>query len=94
MGYCQEENEKQETKKWWAEGHCQRNLGLVKCIHIWLIEDFVLYKNAERCKKHALECTLDVLCHLYQTQMLLVASVFAAPLLFIFYIFNLLYFSV
>ncbi len=28
MGYCQEENEKQETKKRrWAEGHCQRNLG-------------------------------------------------------------------
>ncbi len=27
-GYCQEENEKQETKKCrWAEGHCQRNLG-------------------------------------------------------------------
>ncbi len=26
--YCQEENEKQETKKGrWAEGHCQRNLG-------------------------------------------------------------------
>ncbi len=26
--YCQEENEKQETKKCrWAEGHCQRNLG-------------------------------------------------------------------
>ncbi len=25
---CQEENEKQETKKYrWAEGHCQRNLG-------------------------------------------------------------------
>ncbi len=28
IGYCQEENEKQETKKCrWAEGHCQRNLG-------------------------------------------------------------------
>ncbi len=28
MGYCQEEDEKQETKKCrWAEGHCQRNLG-------------------------------------------------------------------
>ncbi len=28
MGYCQEENEKQETKKCRrAEGHCQRNLG-------------------------------------------------------------------
>ncbi len=28
MGYCQEENEKQETKKGrWSEGHCQRNLG-------------------------------------------------------------------
>ncbi len=28
MGYCQEENEKQETKKCrWAEGHLQRNLG-------------------------------------------------------------------
>ncbi len=28
MGYCQEENEKQKTKKCrWAEGHCQRNLG-------------------------------------------------------------------
>ncbi len=28
MGYCQEVNEKQETKKCrWAEGHCQRNLG-------------------------------------------------------------------
>ncbi len=28
MGYCQEENEKQETKKCrWAEGHCQRTLG-------------------------------------------------------------------
>ncbi len=28
MGYCQEENEKEETKKCrWAEGHCQRNLG-------------------------------------------------------------------
>ncbi len=27
-GYCQEENEKQETKTCrWAEGHCQRNLG-------------------------------------------------------------------
>ncbi len=27
MGYCQEENEKQETKKCrWAEDHCQRNL--------------------------------------------------------------------
>ncbi len=26
--YCQEENEKQETKKCrWAESHCQRNLG-------------------------------------------------------------------
>ncbi len=29
MGYCQEENEKQETKKCrWAEGHCQRNLDI------------------------------------------------------------------
>ncbi len=28
IGYCQEENEKQKTKKYrWAEGHCQRNLG-------------------------------------------------------------------
>ncbi len=28
MGYCQEENEKQETQQCrWAEGHCQRNLG-------------------------------------------------------------------
>ncbi len=28
MEYCEEENEKQETKKCrWAEGHCQRNLG-------------------------------------------------------------------
>ncbi len=30
MGFCQEENEKQETKKYrWAEGHCQsqRKLG-------------------------------------------------------------------
>ncbi len=28
MEYCQEENEKQETKQCrWAEGHCQRNLG-------------------------------------------------------------------
>ncbi len=28
VGYCQEQNEKQETKKWrWAEGHGQRNLG-------------------------------------------------------------------
>ncbi len=27
MGYCQEENEKQETKKCKAEGHGQRNLG-------------------------------------------------------------------
>ncbi len=28
MGYCQEENEKQKTKKCrWAEVHCQRNLG-------------------------------------------------------------------
>ncbi len=28
MGYCQEENEKQETKKCrWAKGHCQINLG-------------------------------------------------------------------
>ncbi len=28
MGYCQEENEKQDTNKCrWAEGHCQRNLG-------------------------------------------------------------------
>ncbi len=28
MEYCQEENEKQETKTCrWAEGHCQRNLG-------------------------------------------------------------------
>ncbi len=28
MGYCQEENEKQENKKCrWAEGDCQRNLG-------------------------------------------------------------------
>ncbi len=39
-------------------------------------------------KSRKLECTLDVLCHLYQTQMLLVASVFAALLLFIFYIFK------
>ncbi len=30
MRYCQEENEKQETKKCrWAEGHCQRNLGFI-----------------------------------------------------------------
>ncbi len=27
MAYCQEENEKQETKCRWAEGHCQKNLG-------------------------------------------------------------------
>ncbi len=28
MVCCQEENEKQEIKKYrWAEGHCQRNLG-------------------------------------------------------------------
>ncbi len=39
-----------------------------------------------KCRK--LESTLDVLCHLYQTQMLLVASVFAALLLFIVYIFQ------
>ncbi len=39
-------------------------------------------------KSRKLECTLDVLCHLYQTQMLLVASVFAALLLCIFYIFQ------
>ncbi len=39
-------------------------------------------------KSRKLECTLDVLCHLYQTQMLLVASVFAALLLYIFYIFQ------
>ncbi len=37
-------------------------------------------------KSRKLECTLDVLYHLYQTQMLMVASVFAALLLFIFYI--------
>ncbi len=30
MRYCQEENEKQETKKCrWAEGHCQRNLASI-----------------------------------------------------------------
>ncbi len=30
LWYCQEENEKQETKKCrWAEGHCQRNLGFL-----------------------------------------------------------------
>ncbi len=30
MEYCQEENEKQETKKCrWAEGHCERNLGFI-----------------------------------------------------------------
>ncbi len=30
MRYCQEENEKQETKKYrWAEGHGQRNLGFI-----------------------------------------------------------------
>ncbi len=30
MRYCQEENEKQETKTCrWAEGHCQRNLGFI-----------------------------------------------------------------
>ncbi len=57
-------------------------------MHSWLIEDFVLYKNAESCRK--IECTLDVLCHLYQTQMLLVASVFAALLLFIFVFFSLI----
>ncbi len=46
-------------------------------------------------KSRKLECTLDVLCHLYQIQMLLVASVFAALLLFIFvYIFFFKYFSV
>ncbi len=39
-------------------------------------------------KSRKFECTLDVLCNLYQTQMLLVASVFAALLLFIFYIFQ------
>ncbi len=33
-------------------------------------------------KSRKLESTLDVRCHLYQTQMLLVASVFAALLLF------------
>ncbi len=43
-------------------------------------------------KSRKLECTLDVRCHLYQTQILLVASVFAALLLFIFYIFNFNYF--
>ncbi len=37
MGYCQEENEKQETKNCrWAEGHCQR-----KCFFI----DFMKYSN-------------------------------------------------
>ncbi len=39
-------------------------------------------------KSRKLECTLDVLCHLYQTQMLLVAIVFAALLLFIISIFQ------
>ncbi len=39
-------------------------------------------------KSRKLECTLDVLCHLYQTQMLLVASVFAALLFIYFYIFQ------
>ncbi len=30
LWYCQEENEKQETKTCrWAEGHCQRNLGFI-----------------------------------------------------------------
>ncbi len=41
-------------------------------------------------KSRKLEYTLDVLCHLYQTQMLLVASVFAALLL----LFLFIYFSV
>ncbi len=28
MGYCQEEDERHQTQQcWWAEGHCQRNLG-------------------------------------------------------------------
>ncbi len=45
-------------------------------------------------KSRKLECTLDVLFHLYQTQKLLVASVFVALLLFIFCIFFFLYFSV
>ncbi len=42
-------------------------------------------------KSRKLESTLDVLCHVYQTQMLLVASVFAALLLFFFkYFFSLI----
>ncbi len=37
MVYCQEENEKQETKKCrWAEGHCQRNLVLCTLLHVSL----------------------------------------------------------
>ncbi len=36
-------------------------------------------------KSWKLESTLDVLCHLYQTQMLLVASEFAAQLLFLYF---------
>ncbi len=46
-------------------------------------------KMQKLAKSRKLECTFDVRCHLYQTQMLLVASVFAALLLFIFCIFQL-----
>ncbi len=63
-------------------------------IHSWLIKTLFYIKIQKVAKSRKLECTLDALCHLYQTQMLLVASVFAALLLFIFHIFSFVYFSV
>ncbi len=50
-------------------------------IHSWLL--YIQMQKVEKSGK--LECTLDVLCHLYQTQMLLAASEFAALLLFLYF---------
>ncbi len=42
MSYCQEENEKQETKKCrWAEGHYQRNLGFHTFTFMHLADAFI-----------------------------------------------------
>ncbi len=64
-------------------------------VHSQLVASGLLFyiKMQKVAKSRKLECTLDVLCHLYQTQMLLVASVFAALLLLILLFILLLFFS-
>ncbi len=57
---------------------------------VGLLEDFVLYKNAESCKKQKVRMHFRCSVSFIQNTNVAVASVFAALLLFIFIFFSLI----